>query len=215
MRSQMLSAARSARFLSCFIALLLPAAVGWSAEIVEIEEYWSLQVQGPDINRSGPQVTVVMSPTDNLAGDYFVVTLNHWNIPDFVPGGIQTQHWSDEDCLHTAEVRSQYVLENDGEVITWVQHMSVSEGMLKFSVHNGTSQTWSAFGVDGRLALNIPTQLTNLDGYKPAVSISESGIGYAGNRVSSLVLQKIRWVTADGEEHEVVAPIDIATVLSP
>ena len=119
MRSQMLDAARSARFISCLLALLLPAAVGWSSEIVEIEEYWSLQVQGPSVSRSSPQVTMVMSPTDSLSGDYFAVTLNHWNIPDFVPGGIQTQYWNDEDCLQTAEVRSLYVLENDGEVITW------------------------------------------------------------------------------------------------
>ena len=55
-----------------------------------------------------------------------------------------------------------------------MQRLGVSEGLLKFSVYNGTSQTWSAFGADGRLALSVPTQMVNLNGYKPSVSITES-----------------------------------------
>jgi len=42
------------------------------------------------------------------------------------------------------------------------------------------------------------TELTNLNTYDPAVSLTNSGVGYASNRVTSLTLTAIRAYSAAG-----------------
>jgi hypothetical protein len=52
-----------------------------------------------------------------------------------------------------------------------------------------------------------------LNSYRPAVSLGESQVSYAENRVGSLVLTKLVWVTEDGTVHEQNAPIPIDTTV--
>lgn len=198
----------------CGCLLSQPSLADNSNDVVQIEEHWELEVGGPDAGRSAPQVTMIMSPVDHLNDDFFALTLNHWSFPDFEEGGYQLQRWHGEECQEAAHGARTNPIEQDGEIITWVQRISVDEGVLKFQVLNGHSESWSQFGSEG-FVITTPTNLNRLNGYRPAISIEQSGIGYAGNRVSSLVLQKIRWKTADGEEHEMVAPIDIDSDLDP
>jgi hypothetical protein len=213
-----LSVLRPGRYATALLTLcgclFSQASLADDNDVVEIEEHWELEVGGPDAGRSAPQVTMIMSPVDNLNGDFFALTINHWSYPDFEEGGYQLQRWHGEECQEAAHGARTNPIEQDGEVISWVQRISVNEGILKFHVLNGQSESWSQFGGEGFL-ISTPTSLSRLNNYRPGVSIEQSGIGYAGNRVSSLVLQKIRWKTADGEEHEMVAPIDIDSDLDP
>jgi len=212
----LLRAAHVSKSFFCLIALLAFAGSNaQAADVVLIEEHWELHVGGPDTARSAPQVTMAMSPTDDVEGDFFILTLNHWSYPNFSAGGIQVQRWHGEDCQEVAQCDSETTLNNDQEIVAWVQRISLADSKLKFEVVNGTSQSWGTFGNNGQLTLTHPTYLTRLNKYRPAVSIDESGIAYAGNRVSSLVLKRLKWQTSDGENHELVAPIDIATSLDP
>lgn len=184
------------------------------SDVIQIEEHWELHVGGPDPARSAPQVTMIMSPADNLEGDYFAFTLNHHSYPDFAEGGYQLQRWHGEECLEAdAGIRTSPI-ESDGEVITWVQRLTIDEGVVRFQVVDGEGDSWNHFGGES-FDLTVATQFTKLNNYRPRISIEQSGIGYAGNRVSSLVLRKLRWKTADGEEHEMVAPIDIDADIDP
>ena len=195
--------------------LLLATSSASATDVILIEEHWELHVGGPDAARSAPQVSMVMSPTGDVDNDFFLVTLNHWSYPDYAAGGIQVQRWNQETCYDVAQGSQQAPLADDEEVISWVQRISWVDGNLKFEVVNGNSESWGTFGTNGELTLTHPTELTRLNGYRPAVSIEQSGIGYAGNRVSSLVLKRIQWQTVDGVQHEMVAPIDIATDFNP
>ena len=94
----------------------------------------------------------------------------------------------------------------------WAQRLSLSDGSLTFEVVDGESQTWNTFGGED-LSLSASTSLTSLDGYHPGLSISESQVGFAENRVTSLTLTKLIWVTEDGVVHEHDAPIPIDTSL--
>lgn len=202
----------AARWLLLPLALFsLSANPSFASDVILIEEHWELQVGGPDTSRSSPQVSMVMAPFSDLEQDFFLVTLNHWTHPEFAPGGIQVQRWLGDDCRANASSGSYNPLAYDEEVISWVQRLTLVDGELRFEVINGTSESWGAFGGDEELLLTHPTTLNNLNEYQPAVSINQSGIGYAGNRVSSLVLNRLRWQTEDGEEQEMVAPIDIST----
>lgn len=187
-----------------------------AGDVVEIEEQWSLVVGGPETEVSSPQISMVMSASGHTESDFFLVALNHWSSPEFAPGGIQAQHWCGDERVTVANSSDKQPLHHDGETISWAQRLTLSGGQLLFQVLDGQGESWGNFADGSTLRIAVPTELTRLNDYKPAVSIHESGIGYAGNRVSSLVLQRIRW-RFDGEEeyNEMVAPIDIDSDLDP
>ena len=184
------------------------------SDVVLVEEHWELKIGEPDADRSAPQVTMVMSPTDNLDGEHFLFTINHAGVPSYQAGGVQMQAWDGEELLGYDDDDEVGALHNAAETLTWVQRLRVDSGMLKFRILNGQSMTWNQFGNED-MALNVATSLTRLNTYKPAVSLSESQVNYAENRVVSLTLTKLKWVTADGTVHEQSAPIPIDTSLDP
>jgi hypothetical protein len=48
------------------------------------------------------------------------------------------------------------------------------------------------------LETHFTTNLTDLNGYSPDVSVEASGVGYAAYRVQTLVLKRVRWYLEDG-----------------
>ena len=194
---------------------LVSASSCLALDVVWIEEHWELKVGGPDEGRSAPQVTMVMSPTNNLNSDYFIFSLNHWNYPEFAAGGLELQRWNGFGWVSSQRSSNHSPLKTDGEVVKWVQRMELVDSTLHFSIKDGQSQTWGQFGGQGVLKTSFPTELNRLNDYLPEISLTGSGIGYAGNRVSSLTLMKLSYATSDGQEFEMVAPIDIDTDIDP
>lgn len=183
-----------------------------SNKVVSVEEHWELQLSQPDSERSAPQVTMVMSPKHDVSGTHFLFTLNHVSLPDYQPGGMQVQAW-DGDSLSDEKVGStSAALQSTNETVRWTQKLSVHDGTLTFQIVDGQSETWNTFGGDD-LSVSVQSSLEALNSYKPSVSLSESQVGYAENRVTSLTLMKLVWVTEDGQVHEQNAPIPIDTSL--
>jgi hypothetical protein len=190
-------------------------SASYAFEIVAIEEHWELSLGQPDTGSSSPQVSMVMSPTGHLDCDYFVFTLNHHSVPEWIPGGLQVQYWHGEENVESKVGPQESALQNAEEVITWVQRTEVDDGQLHFKITSGASNTWGAFGDAGHLKFSIDTDLDNLNGYRPAVSIEGSGIAFGGNRVRHLTLTKLRWFDGDGQVYELNAPIDVDADLDP
>ena len=199
---------------ACLVVSATRSASAETPNIVQIEEHWEMAVGEPDAQLSSPQATMIMSPQDNLDGQYFLFTINHRSVPSYEPGGMQVQLWNGNETVD-AESFSAGPLEQSGDVIQWVQRLKVENGTLSFEVVDGTSNSWGSFGGSGSLAFATPTSLEDLNGYRPAVSLGESQVGYAGNRVQRLLLKKLVWVTDDGETHVLQAPIDIDADLDP
>jgi hypothetical protein len=195
------------------VAWLIATQAYAQQQVVEIEEHWELAIGEPDAPMSAPQATLVMSPNGNLEGQYFLVTINHRNVPDYAPGGVQVRLWND-DAPVAVESFGASTLDQTNDTIRWVQRLHVQDGTLSFQVVDGSSLAWGGFGGES-LSLSTPTELSSLNGYRPAISIGESQVGYAGNRVQHLTLTKLVWRTADGESHELHAPIDIDADLDP
>jgi hypothetical protein len=187
-------------------------AVAQSTKVISVEEHWVLQVGEPDVDRSAPQTTMVMSPTADLSGTHFLFTLNHISDPDYAPGGMQVQLWNGSDFVQQSMSQNTKALEHSNETVSWVQRMTLDNGTLHFQVLDGTSETWPTFGGDD-LSLGVASSLTSLNSYHPSVSIGESQVNYAENRVVSLTLTKLIWVTDDGVVHEQDAPIPIDITL--
>ena len=184
-------------------------------EIVKVEETWELQVGNPNTVRNAPQVTMVMSPYVEADCDHFLFVLNHRTAPEYSVGGMQLQVWNDEEIVDHRNGPSGAALSTENETITWTQEMSVENGVVTMKIKDGTSQSWGDFGGQGYLQASIVTGQSTLNSYRPYVSLSESGISFAGNRVASLTLQRVRWTLSDGRVYQYVAPIDIDSDLDP
>jgi hypothetical protein len=182
-------------------------------KVVSVEEHWELQLGEPDTDRSSPQTTMVMSPTNNLGGTHFLFTLNHAPVPDYHLGGMQVQVWNGDDVGEEKTGSASGSLANANETVRWTQRLSLHDGLLTFQVVDGQSSTWPTFGGDDDLSVSVTTSLNSLNSYRPAVSLGESQVSYAENRVGSLVLTKLVWVTEDGTVHEQNAPIPIDTTV--
>jgi len=209
------TARRSRISLTALALLAWWSGPSYAIDIVAIEEHWELSVGEPDASSSAPQVSMVMSHTGNLDGNYFVFTLNHRTDPDYRAGGMQVQLWSGEDLVYSRNSIHESPLSQTDEVITWVQRTELVDGSLTFEVSNGHSNSWGTFGDQGRLRLTMDTTLENLNAYRPAISLEESGVCFAGNRVRSLVLTKLRWIDSEGNVYELNAPIDVDADLDP
>jgi hypothetical protein len=190
-----------------FVAAV-PASAQTLTNVVQIEEHWELQVAQPEEDLSAPQTTMVMSPISDLSGEHFLFVLNHVNAPGFESGGMQAQYWDGDNLVSEAIASETATLANAGETIRWVQRMTVDNGTLTFEVVNGESGTWGQFG-GADLSFSVPTSLNKLNSYLPGVSIAESQVSYAENRVTSLVLTKLRWVKSNGQTFEYNAPIPV------
>ncbi|MCA9235376.1 MAG: hypothetical protein KDA44_07880 [Planctomycetales bacterium] len=209
------------RRLALLIRFALPALLmllvveARAIEIVQIEEFWELQVGEPDGLSSSPQVSMVMSHTGDLLSDYFVFTVNHHSHPEFAPGGMQVQRWNADEAVAVHAGPSENTLDHTEETLRWVQRMTLDDGLLTFEIDNGTSDSWGSFGGEGYLRLVLGVDAVNLNNYRPAVSIEQSGVSYAGNRVRSLTLTRLRWTDTAGQVYELIAPIDVDADLDP
>jgi hypothetical protein len=168
-------------------------------QVVRVEEDWELVVGTPDADSDAPQVTCVVAPVGHVESFYAALEVNHQSEPEFVAGGLQLQIWAGESPVSSRKFPNGAVMAQAGETVRWTQSMQLEGGVLTFEIINGTSATWGMFGGQGYLKASVNTTLGNLNDYDPAVSVQNSGIGYAANRVQSLVLRRVRWITSIGE----------------
>ena len=178
-------------------AMFIPAATAMAVDIVRVEEDWELVVGDPDESTNSPQVTCVTSSSGGIDGHYAALTINHKTLPDFEPGGLQLQVWDGTGAVGSSKFPKDDEL-GSGDTVSWTLSMRVEGGQLHFEVTQGNSATWGSLGGQGYLRQTVASNLTNLNGYSPAVSVENSGVGYAGNRVTSLRLKAVRAYSAEG-----------------
>src|SRR5262245_1854555 len=121
--------------------LAVTAANAESPKVVRIEEHWELQVGEPEVDSSAPQATMVMSPEAGLDGIYFLVTLNHRNVPNYEPGGVQVQMWNQNEPVDSATGGAVSPLDHASDTIRWTQRLSLENGTLTFEVADGSSDS--------------------------------------------------------------------------
>jgi hypothetical protein len=182
----------------CLAFLVISAQSARGQDVVQVEEDWQLVVASPDPDNFAPQVTCTMSPGVDLGSYYGVFDLNLRNLPSYEAGGMQLQIWSAGAPVDTKRSNTGTLLQNANETITWTQRMALSDGQLSYSIVNGNSLTWGTFGNGNSILLQVSTDLANLNAYDPSVSLANSGIGYASNRVATLAVVGIRLYSSAG-----------------
>ena len=171
-------------------------AWGQTSPVICIEQDWEMFMGEPDPKNNAPQVLCVISPTRDSQSVYAVLELNHQSLPQYAAGGMQFQLWRGEELQREVNAANGYQLETAGEVIRWTQRMTLAAGQLEFAIVDGRSNTWGDFG-DG-LRLTVAAPVADLSAYSTDFSTENSGVGFAPNRVHTLILKRIRWIQADG-----------------
>lgn len=195
-------ASRPLNFFLASLCLGLLAGFARTAEaqnVVKVEEDWELVVAEPDIPSVGPQITTAMSPYNSLNDTYFTLEINHRSVPSFEPGGIHLHLWNGDSRIATYSRTDQSVMNTPNEVVRWTQVLEAANNRLKFEIKDGTSTTWLLFGFTGQVKVDRSWPPGHVNFYTPSVSVQQSGVGYAKNRVTSLKILRIRLYLSDGE----------------
>jgi hypothetical protein len=166
-------------------------------QLKRIDEDWELTITQPDCLISAPQVGTVMTPFDDADNIYWAFALNHRVNSSFAAGGMELQLWYQGQLLGWYTLGSE-VMSTMNEKVTWTQRLEIQGGKLRFAVVNGQSDTWGTFGQGESLHLDITTTLPDLNDYHPKVSIDNSGVMFAANRVGTLILKAVRGYDKDG-----------------
>ncbi len=174
--------------------------------VVRVEEDWEMVVGTPASDMEAPQAICTISPLGNIDTYRATFEINHHTIPDFAAGGLQFEIWNGGVALHNRRIPNQALLNTPDEVITWTQSMEIVDGSLYFEISNGVSTTWGEFGRQGFFRSSVEiggdVGLNNLNAYSPDVSVANSEVGYASNRVTSLILKSVRAYDSDGVVYE-------------
>jgi hypothetical protein len=186
-----------------FLPVAAAQEAGDPPTIVRVEEDWRLEVRVPDPDANAPQISSVFAPTADVDFGYAEFAINHHSHPDYIPGGLQLLVWCGGEPIVVNNDPDGGILNQPNETITWTQSLAFGDdGVLTFGVGNGQSQTWGAFGNDGRLQIRTVAQLANLNGYSTDVSVANSGVGFASNRVTVLKITAVRRYASDGRVFE-------------
>jgi len=170
--------------------------------IVRVEEDWALQVNEPDEQLDSPQITNAMLPLGPNSNTVFFLDINHGSTPAYSAGGLQLRADQNGDCSESKRILAREKLNHSSETIKWTQVMIRQGNQLKFGIVSGQGNTWNSFGGSDSF-IDVTTSTGSLDGYRPADSLSNSGVVYAGNRVVSLTLLRVRLFNSLGQMVEI------------
>ncbi|MBI3865171.1 MAG: hypothetical protein HY290_25125 [Planctomycetia bacterium] len=174
---------------------------GAGVDVFRVEEDWELVVDSADSNINGPQITCSISPL-TMDYAYAAFDVNYHTQPEYSAGGLQLHTWDPLDPIEYANSTRTGMLATAGETVTWTQTMTLNAGVITYRVCNGQSDTWGNFGhgnsQQGHLTLDMPSTLSNLNGYTTQVSLDNSGVSFASNLVGSLRITAVRWYDANG-----------------
>ena len=175
----------------------LSAGTADAGQYIYIEEDWELVLNSPDAATASPQLVVQMRP-DSKSNEVGLFLVNHRDLPNFVPGGVQLQLWSDRTLLDDVAYAGS-PLAVAGEKVTWTQYMARVNGRLHFGVLRLDGTTW---GTLSAAQFGQPISCSDADGvfpnYSSADSVANATIVFGGDRIGSLKLVQVRKYRANG-----------------
>ncbi len=172
------------------------SALAWEpTDVVKVEEEWEVVIGQLGADIVAPYVTTVISPVADADELHCLFALNPRDESENLMGGTQMLI-KNEGAEIGNEVENVGVATTcESETIVWTKRMTLVDTFLSFEIIDGASDSWGAFG---GLETHYTTNVVNLNGYSPDVSVESSGVGYASYRVQSLVLKKVRYYLEDG-----------------
>lgn len=190
----------------CFIGI---SQAAYAQDVIRIEEDWELVIAEPDSQLDAPQISILMFPFGDEHDAFIQLDVNHASLPSFSSGGLQVSAVVDYEVIQSSRVQEGECLQSEGETITWTQAVLKTSSGIQFGLIDASSETWGDFsGASSGVFLSFgDAGQASLNGYRPEQTLSNSGIPFAGNRVVSLKLKKMRVYGSNGEFNERVIDI--------
>jgi hypothetical protein len=173
-----------------------------------IEEDWEIVINSPDERTVAPQLVNVISSTWHTETQHAVFEVNHATQPTFAQGGWQLQRWYGDIYRSARTSNPATVLSTPGETVTYTLSMEVTDGVLKFSLINGHSLTWSNFGGPSE-SLSVASLVSNLNGYRKSLSVSNAHVGFAAHKVNRFRLKEVRYYSGGVLVQQDTTAVDI------
>jgi hypothetical protein len=178
------------------LALACPSVRGQtgSGPPDRVEEDWQLVISSPNPTEVGPQITTCMSPVTDGSTPFVAFDLNYIDYPNFQAGGLQVKVYSGGN-VQSSSTQGNALCQTTNETITWTQRMRVSSSSsVSYSIINGQSTTWGAFGRNQGLSrVSFTAPITSMAAYSADTSVANSGAGWQSNRVASMTLLCVRY----------------------
>ncbi len=184
------------------LLLVIACASAHAQNVVRVEEDWALQVVDPDQQLDSPQITTAMMPFGPNSSTHFFLDINHGSAPNYSAGGLQLRINQNGDASNSRRLFFGEKLGYASETIKWTQVAILQGNQLKFGIVSGQSQTWNSFG-GSESFIDVTVNSGSLDAYRHLNSLSNSGTVYAGNRVASLILLRVRLFNSLGQMVEI------------
>ncbi len=180
----------------------IACASAHAQNIVRVEEDWSLQVVEPDQQLDSPQITTAMKPLGPNSSTLFILDINHASTPTYSAGGLQLRIDQNGEPSASQRLMAGEKLRHASETIRWTQVAIQQGNQVKFGIISGQSQTWNNFG-GAESFIDVTLHSGSLDAYRHVDSLSNTGAVYAGNRVASLLLLRVRLFNNLGQMVEI------------
>ena len=192
---------------SRFFAGVLACALAWmpavcmGQAIVRVEEDWELRVVQPDPQIDAPQVTTCMLPFGSDSDILFQLDLNHASTPSYSAGGLQLRICDEEACYSSVRLLSGIKLNQPSETLSWTQVVQQTPSGFLFGIINGSSASFGALAGPADVAYITAEQAgtTTLNAYDAQLSLENSEITFASNRIGWLKLRHVRIYYANGQ----------------
>lgn len=180
-----------ALFCACF-------ANAQETTIWKIEEDWEMVINDPDPATFSPQVTFFTSPSVSSDDTYFQLQMNYAADEGFSGGGFHVAAVFGEDLIDEARSATSSTLATDGDVIRWTSVMATINGKYLFAVKDGHGDEWGHFGGPAYLVQLSAGDAVDLSSYHHQQSLDSVDVGFGGNRVHRITLERVRLHYADG-----------------
>lgn len=185
----------------CLVSVLLNGANAHAEDpVVRVEIDWELLIDQPDLNNASPSISFAIAAGNNLDGLHGLFTVNYSESNGFQAGGFENQIWNGRSRLKTRKTTNTEVLSTPGEVIrfTHVMLYDSANSRIYFDVQNFSSTTWGVWSANFVTQYKDVAGYAGLDQFSPIVSMNNSGVIEGKNRVSYILLRRVRQTTASG-----------------
>ena len=188
-------------FLTPFVIAysILAVATATHAQTLEID--WKIVLMKPDPVSVSPQISLLMSATDDLDTEYAIFRVNPCE-PLQKGGLISTVWYGPETILATSSITSAPLsLESDVITLTTQIHVDVSSGTTSYRISAFHSDEWGTIDPQYLPSATVPL-VKDVKKLANSIAFTESHIGSGAGRVAVVAITAGRWIKQNGNLQE-------------
>ena len=198
LKTKSTSALRAFLFVGGWCLLATGVASAQAPTLYLVEEDWEMVINQPEVAINSPQVAFFLYPDTNNEDCYFQLQMNYAAEDGYSSGGFRVGAFYREQPMDEQRSQVSETLAWDNDRLRWTSAMAIFDGKLMYALKNGYGYQWGTFGGPEYLVQMDDQDMLTLNNYTPQKSLESVDIGFGSNRVSSILLKRVRLIYTDG-----------------